>query len=59
MVNFLLKHGANVNAKTKVKNFPLLCFYSEHGNPALLHDRGAFPLGSYNHGMGGVNIWCL
>lgn len=26
MVNFLLKQGANVNAKTKVKNFSLLSF---------------------------------
>lgn len=49
MVNFLLKQGANVNAKTKVKNFSLLAFafYYEPINQALqthtklylLHDK--------------------
>lgn len=37
MVNFLLKQGANVNAKTKVNNFslPAFAFYYEPGNQAL------------------------
>lgn len=45
MVNFLLKHGANVNAKTKVMFFSLLAFAhcSEPGNHALeIHPIGAF-----------------
>lgn len=60
MVNFLLKQGANVNAKTKVKNFSLLAFalYYESGNQALrIHTVGAFSLGNCNYCMVGVNIW--
>lgn len=57
MVNFLLKQGANVNAKTKVKNFSLFAFalYYEPGNRALgIH---TFSLGNCNYCMVGVRIW--
>lgn len=60
MVNFLLKQGANVNAKTKVKNFSLLAFafYYEPVNQALqTHTIGAFSLGNYIYCMISVNIW--
>lgn len=59
MVNFLLKQGANVNAKTKVKYFSLLVFalYYEPGNQALrIHTIGASSLGNYNYCVVGGNI---
>lgn len=60
MVNFLLKQGANVNAKTKVKSFSLLAVARccEPGNSARqIRTMGAFSLRNCDCRVVGVSSW--